>query len=317
MAADTNEAVKVFVANPVALWVMMGAIFSSLTVACGVLLWLGRYLREVLNIKHANEISNIRDKCAAELEAVTGRLKYLEMLQTQQEIAFITRHMPDLNFVPVSRFKPAHNLLSGMQPLVKLFDENRFRALSNSDWDEEITTNEAIFHTWFGNKLERDERFRGALEEFHLIAKDRVFLWKGPTHPVGSDHKFLENMYPFVIVASIPIANERPSPTDFVSNAVFVFLDWIYRFVKVDPTTSFKITNMEHKDDVFYLQGHFNFANIKVGGRDYASYYLMREIFVFKGDGRIYTILSGVPNESTADRFFASVTTWLNHFQVG
>jgi hypothetical protein len=140
-------------------------------------------------------------------------------------------------------------------------------------------------------------------------------LWRGKEQFAVEDHAFVKRMHPFVIVARsdrVLLAN-----VDAPTKVLFEFLGWLDVFERADDKTTFKVTKMQSASEVLYLRGYFTFYDVKISGKKYDQYYLLREVIFVPTSESLYTITTGIPNSrlTTGLPYLAHITTWLNDFR--
>lgn len=174
-----------------------------------------------------------------------------------------------------------------------------------------------IFNEWFGDALQQNKILR---DGYPLIAAESqsCLLWKGIKTLHVENSEILKQMYPFVIVYTVP----HEAAADPTTAELFNFIAFAQLWDRALPNAKFEIMKMHRSKNKAYLRGHFEFDNIEISSegvdsKRYDQYYLSRQIVVVRSEKYTVIITAGLPNENpTNDPYYEHLRAWWDAIRI-
>jgi hypothetical protein len=174
-------------------------------------------------------------------------------------------------------------------------------------------------HTeWFGDALQQEPILRDGYSLISAAEGQSCMLWKGIKTLRVKNSAVLKQMYPFVIVYTVP----HGAASDPTTAELFNFIAFVQLWDRALPNAKFEIVKMHRSKNKAYLRGYFKFADIELGSEDvdskrYDQYYLSRQIAVVRSEKHTVIITAGLPNDNpTSDPYYEHLRAWWDAIRI-
>ncbi|UPK36847.1 hypothetical protein IVB18_05730 [Bradyrhizobium sp. 186] len=300
MSAEIKQILDLLLAHPGAVVAFLGTICASY----GGVLAAGWRAASYLNKR---EIEDCRRQIG---NLTSGHQRDLDRLAKQADAgALIDEQFPSIGELeptdvpiglPNAEYHRDFNVVLAPTPPAKL-------------WVFEKSTLKEIFSTWFGSSLTDDPHLSAGYKLISGEQEASCLLWRGKSEVIIEDNPVMKQMYPFIIVRSIP----HEAGADRTTGELLNFFDWLRMWDEAMPNAKFEILKMHRIQNKAYLRGYFRFTGLTIGespmkpARKYDEYFLMRQVFVARSDLSTTIVATGLPNhELVTDPYYQPLKEW-------
>lgn len=323
-----------YLKHPVIIILLAGAVSVSGTFA--VLNYHHSEKIELAREKSAYEVQKINDRHATELHSFNARLKGIERRLGGNQHLDITTLFKNRN---IEKESASLNL--------KYYEPGNFYATSDDKkWHVKKIFEPELHQEIVGVKME--DLFSPAV--LTTMKQFQTWLWRGKLEHKVSGSDVIKKIFPYLMVQSIPnetlgnfhvqgsvgsgtpfeIGDDLFDPKDLQafqmkvsSDAAAVYLTrklhGIMNIASSQENLKYKISNIQKRGPVMYLQAIYLLENVELDGEVGRDLYLVNEWIMISRERDLLVIETVAPskNQSFSEDHFADHVLWLTSFHIG